>query len=50
MSPADEAACMLQHGCDAGSVHARLDGEEGGKEGAGAAAAAGGEATKAAAA
>jgi hypothetical protein len=28
MTPEDEAACMLQHGCDSGAVHARLDGEQ----------------------
>lgn len=44
LSPEDEAACMLQHGCDAGAVHARLDGEDGV-----AAATAAGEAGKAAA-
>ena len=44
LSPEDEAACMLQHGCDAGAVHARLDGEDGA-----AAATAAGEAGKAAA-
>lgn len=35
MSPEDEAACMLQHGCDAGAVHARLDAEEAAKAAAG---------------
>jgi len=30
LPPVEEAACMLQFGCDAGAVHTRLDGEEDG--------------------
>jgi hypothetical protein len=48
LSPEEEAACMLQFGCDAGAVHARLDGEEAAE--AAAAKKAGAEAGKAAAA